>query len=120
MPKFLLTIWGDEAVMAQARPEDTQKFYQAYQDLTDEMRGAGAFAAGEGVQPSATAKTIRVRDGKTLKSDGPFAETKEQLNGFYVVESKDEDEAIAWAAKIPGAAMGSVEVRPVIEYPPEA
>jgi hypothetical protein len=117
MPKFLLTIYGDEAAAAQASPEDLQKFAQAYTDVTDEMRSSGVFSAGEGIQPSAAATTVRVRDGKTLKSDGPFAETKEQLNGFYLLDTKSEDEAIAWAAKIPGAAMGSVEVRPVMEYP---
>jgi hypothetical protein len=117
MPKYLLTIYGDEAGMAQASPEDLQKFAQAYQDVTDEMRSSGVFSAGEGIQPSATAKTVRVKDGKTVTSDGPFAETKEQMNGFYLVETKDQNEAIEWAAKIPGAAFGSVEVRPILEYP---
>ena len=117
MPKFLLTIYGDEAAQGQASPEEIQKVAQAYTDVTDEMRSSGVFAAGEGIEPTPAAKTVRVREGKTMTSDGPFAETKEQLNGFYLLETKDQDEAIAWAAKIPGAAGGSVEVRPVLTYP---
>ncbi|MGH2766551.1 MAG: YciI family protein [Actinomycetota bacterium] len=119
MAKFLLTLWEDQSTWAQASPEDMQKQYQAYQDLTDEMRSRGAFVAGEGVKPADTAKTVRVRKDKVDATDGPFAETKEQLGGFYVIEARDEDEAIEWAAKVPAAATGAIDVRPVIDYPPE-
>jgi hypothetical protein len=71
---------------------------------------------GEGLQPTSTATTVRVRDGEALTTDGPFAETREQLGGYYLLDCKDLDDAISWAAKIPGAADGSVEVRPVMDY----
>ena len=74
------------------------------------------FDGGDGLQGSATATTVRVRDGERLLTDGPFAETKEQLGGFYALECKDLDEALAWAARIPEAQFGAVEVRPVIDY----
>jgi hypothetical protein len=119
MPKFVLTIWDDQTKWAQASPEDMQKQSQAYQDLTDEMRSRGAFVAGEGVQPVATAKTVRVRGDKTEATDGPFADTKEQLAGFYLLECKDQNEAIRWGAKIPAAVTGSIDIRPIIDYPQE-
>ncbi len=120
MAKFVLTLWEDQSLWAQASDEDMQKQSQAYQDLTDELRAKGAFVAGEGVQPVNTAKTVRVRNDSVEATDGPFAETKEQLGGFYLIEAKDEDEAIQWAAKVPAAATGVIDIRPVIEYPPEA
>ena len=87
-----------------------------YFKVTEEMRGAGAFLAGEGLQPVSTATTVRVPNGERIVTDGPFAETKETLGGFYLLECKDLDEAIDWAAKIPGAKNGCVEIRPVIQY----
>jgi hypothetical protein len=119
MAKFVLTLWDDQARWAQASEADIQKLNQAYQDVTDEMRARGAFVAGEGVQPANTAKTVRVRDDQVEATDGPFVETKEQLGGFYLIEAKDEDEAIQWAAKVPAAATGAIDIRPVIDYPPE-
>ena len=89
---------------------------EAYGRLTEEMRAAGVFRAGEGLQPVTTATTVRVPNGERIVTDGPFAETKEQLAGFYVLECPDLDAAIEWAAKIPGAQSGCVEVRPVIQY----
>lgn len=88
----------------------------AYGTYTEDLNKSGKFVAGEALQPIATATTVRVRDGKTQTTDGPFAETKEQLGGFYLVEAKDLDEAIAWGARIPGAKWGSIEVRPVIDF----
>ena len=117
MAKYLLTIYGDEAAQAATPPEELEKFIQAYTDVTEEMRSSGVYEAGEGIQPSPTAKSVRVRDGKTQTTDGPFAETKEVLNGFYLLECKSEAEAVKWAAKIPGAEFGTVEVRPVLVYP---
>jgi hypothetical protein len=119
MAKFVLTLWEDQSRWAQAGPEDIQKQAQAYQDVTDEMRSKGAFLAGEGVQPVNTARSVRVRGDEVSATDGPFAEIKEQLGGFYLLECKDQDEAIQWAAKIPAAATGVVDVRPVIDYPQE-
>jgi hypothetical protein len=119
MAKFLFTLWEDQSNWDQATPEDQAKGAQAYQDVTDEMRAKNAFLSGEGVQPVATARSVRVRGEEVSATDGPFAETKEQLSGFYLLECKDEDEAIQWAAKIPAASTGVVDIRPVIEYPPE-
>jgi hypothetical protein len=119
MAKFVLTLWEDQSSWARANPEDMAKSAQAYQDVTDEMRSKGAFLAGEGVQPVNTARSVRVRGEEVSATDGPFAETKEQLAGFYLLECKDQDEAIQWAAKIPAAATGVVDVRPVIDYPQE-
>jgi hypothetical protein len=116
MAKYLLTIWVDEALAASAPPEMMEKTLQAYTDVTNEMRSTGVYESGEGTQPSATAKSVRVKDGKTVTSDGPFAETKEQLGGFYLLDVKNEGEALKWAAKVPAAEFGTIEVRPVMEY----
>ena len=80
------------------------------------LRDKGQYVSGEALQPTATATTVRVRDGKTLTTDGPFAETKEALGGFYLVEAKDLDEALALGAACPGAKWGSIEVRPVVDF----
>ena len=89
---------------------------EAYGKYTEELQAAGAMLAGEALEPTATATTVQVRSGGTLATDGPFAETEEHLGGFYMIEAKDLDEAIAWAAKIPSAAVGSIEVRPIMEF----
>jgi hypothetical protein len=90
-----------------------------YGTFTQSIIQSGHFKAGDGLQPSTTATTVRVREGKVLTTDGPFAETREQLGGYYLVEAKDLDAAIAIAARIPGARNGSVEVRPIMIYSPE-
>ena len=113
---YLLTIYIDEADFVHATPEDGMKMMAAYDAVTEELKQAGVFLGGEGLQATSTATTVRVRDGEPLLTDGPFAETREQLAGFYMVDCGDLDEAVGWAAKIPGAARGSVEVRPVIDY----
>jgi hypothetical protein len=87
-----------------------------YFAFTEKVRKAGKFIAGEALQPTATATSVRVRKSKTQSMDGPFAETKEQLGGFYILDCKDLDEAIAFAAEIPDARTGTVEIRPVIEF----
>src|SRR3954462_6910092 len=114
--RYLLTIYHDEAAMAARSPEDGAKISARYFAVAEEMRGAGVYVGGEGLEPTATATTVRVRDSERLTIDGPFAETKEQLAGFYLVDCKDLDEAIEWAAKIPGSEVGSVEVRPIMDY----
>ncbi len=114
--KYLLTIYNDESGFGEATPEQISQMMEAYGAFGKEIEEAGSHLAGEGLQPTATATTVQVRDGERLVTDGPFAETKEQLGGFYLLECKDLDEAIGWAAKIPGAQSGSVEVRPVMDY----
>jgi len=89
---------------------------QAYGSFSQELRDSGSLVAGDALEPTETATTVRVRDDETLTTDGPFAETKEQLGGYYLVEADSLDEAIGWAAKIPGARYGSVEVRPVVVF----
>lgn len=116
MPRYLALIYGDEAARTQSSPEDGMQTMKAYAVYTEEVRASGIFEAGDGLQPTTTATTVRVRDGRVLTTDGPFAETKEQLGGFYLFNCKDLDEAIEWAAKIPGATGGSIEVRPIIDY----
>ena len=114
--KYALTIYGDEAERENATPEQMQDVSQAYGAVTQEMQDNGVLVAGEGLYPTPTATTLRVREGDRQVTDGPFAETKEQLGGFYVLDVKDLDEAIEWAAKIPGAQLGSVEIRPVMVF----
>jgi hypothetical protein len=97
-------------------PERALRTTEGYEALTAELKQAGIFLGGEGLQATSTATTVRVRDGEPLLTDGPFAETREQLAGFYLLECADLDEAVRWAAKVPSAAAGSVEVRPVIDY----
>jgi hypothetical protein len=114
--KYAFTIYGDESRRESATPEQQQEMSQAYGALTQEMEQKGVLVAGDGLYPTATATTVRVRDGERDVTDGPFAETKEQLGGFYVLDVKDLDEAIEWAAKIPGSQVGSVEIRPVMVF----
>ena len=113
--KYMLTIYGDPSGYANASREDLEAELKGYEALSKELRESGAFVAGEGLQLD-TATTVTVQNGERLVTDGPFAETKEQLGGFYLLDCKDLDEAISWAAKIPGAHHGKVEVRPVMEY----
>jgi hypothetical protein len=117
MARYMALIYGNESGQATASPEEMEQMAKEYNAFTEEAREAGVFQAGEGLQPTPTATTVRVRDGKLGTTDGPFAETKEQLGGFYVFECKDLDEAIEWASRIPGAKFGSIEVRPVMDYP---
>jgi hypothetical protein len=117
--KYLLTIYADERVWGEATPEFIETSMAAYGELGTAMREAGVHVGGEGLQPSSTATSVKVRDGETLVTDGPFAETREQLGGYYLVEAKDLDEAIDFAARIPGAQQGSIEVRPIWELPAE-
>jgi hypothetical protein len=114
--RYLLTIYGDESGWNDVGPEESQAIMDAYNAFGRAARDAGVLLGGEGLQPTSTATTVRVRGDETLTTDGPFAETREQLGGYYLLECKDLDEAIGWAAKIPGARNGSVEVRPVMDY----
>jgi len=114
--QFLLLIYEAESI-AQARTDaDKQKLMADYMAFTQSIRTTGHLRAGDALQPIDTATTVRVRDGKTLMTDGPFAETREQLGGYYLIEAADLDEATAIAARIPSAVMGSIEVRPIWAY----
>ena len=114
--KYLCTIYGEESGWSDATPDQMAAVMAAYNAFGDEARAAGVMLGGEGLELTSAATTVRIRDGERVLSDGPFAETKEQLGGYYLLECRDLDEAIDWAAKIPGAATGSVEVRPVMNY----
>jgi hypothetical protein len=113
--RYLLMICGEEASMASASAEDITAMSAEYANFGTAMGERGVLQGGERLYPTTDATTVRVRNGDVLTSDGPFAETKEQVGGFYVVDCKDLDEAIEVAAKIPGARHGSIEVRPIWE-----
>jgi hypothetical protein len=117
--QYMLLIYGNEAAMKTATQADRDAMFRSYHDYTQSIIKSGNMKAGDALQPTATATTVRVRDGKTLTTDGPFAETREQLGGYYLVEAKDLDEATKLAARIPGAQVGSIEVRPVMQLPPD-
>jgi hypothetical protein len=116
--RYLLLIYAEES---DAPPPDdvAAASHQAYAAFTADIKARGLFEAGEALTPTSTATTVRVVDGDTVATDGPFAETKEALGGFYLIEARDLDEAIEVAAKIPAAKEGSIEVRPIWELPPE-
>ena len=114
--QYLLLIYRNEAEFGSMTPADYKKMSEEYGVYTQSIIQSGNFKAGDGLQPTSTATTVRVRDGKTLTTDGPFAETREQLGGYYLVEAKDIDAALEMAARIPGARTGSIEVRPVMIY----
>ena len=113
---YLLLIYQDEAAHAQWSQEQLAAEYEAYNVYSEAVAKSGAMQGGNALMPTNTATTVRVRNGKTLTIDGPFAETKEQLGGYYLMQCKDLDEAIALAAKIPAASDGSIEIRPVMEF----
>jgi hypothetical protein len=114
--RYLLLIYNEESDAAV--PDDVAAAsHAAYGAFTADIKARGLFQAGEALTPTSTATTVRVVDGETVTTDGPFAETKEALGGFYLIEARDLDEAIATAAKIPGASNGSIEVRPIWELP---
>jgi hypothetical protein len=117
--QYLLMIYTDESKLKLATQGDKDAMFKEYGAFTASIVKSGNMKAGDALQPSSTATTVRVREGKTLTTDGPYAETKEQLGGYYLVEAKDLDEAIKLAARIPGARMGAIEVRPVMQLPPD-
>src|SRR5918999_3582280 len=118
--KYLLTIYGDESGWNDVTPEQSAEIMAAYEKFGRDATEAGVMRGGEGLQPSGTATVVRVRDGETVTSDGPFAETREALGGYYLLECRDLDDALAWAAKCPGARYGTVEIRPIWEVPADA
>ena len=115
--QYLLLIYGNEADRVNATKADMETMFAQYRDFTQSIVQSGHMKAGDALQPTTTATTVRVRDGRTVTTDGPFAETKEALGGFYMIECANLDEAIEAAARIPGARYGSIEVRPIWDLP---
>jgi hypothetical protein len=114
--QYMLLIYGDQNGWETLSEEERGQMMQAYGSFTQELRDSGSMVVGDALQRTDTATTVRVRNDETLTTDGPFAETKEQLGGYYIVEAGSLDEAIEWASKIPGSRYGSVEVRPVMVF----
>ena len=112
--KYLCLIYGDEKIWATMSKDEGERIMKEYFDFTDDIKKSGHMLAGESLLPTASATTVRVRNGKLGTTDGPFAETKEQLGGYYIVECEDLDQAIEAAAACPGARHGSMEVRPIV------
>jgi hypothetical protein len=111
--QYLLLIYGNEAGMRSASKTDIEQMVAAYGAYTEAMKKAGVLAGANRLQPTASASTVRVADGKSKVLDGPYAETKEQLAGYYLIDVPDLDAALSWAARCPGASFGAIEVRPV-------
>jgi hypothetical protein len=118
--KYMLLIYDNEHAAAKIRETEQRKIFGEYMQFTEDIKASRNYLAGAQLHPIATASSVRVRDGKELVTDGPFAETHEQLGGYYLIEAKDLDEATSIAARIPSARYGTVEVRPVVERSAEA
>ncbi len=114
--KYLILINDAESIWANMPKAEADAMMGQYYKYTQELRDAKVHLAGEALQPVHTATTVRIRNGKTVHTDGPFAETKEQLGGFYLIDVPNLDEALKWAAKCPSATLGSIEVRPVQNF----
>ena len=118
--KYMLLIYHDEPSWDGVPEAERQQIYLEYRKLRADLEAGGQFVTGSQLQPISTATTVRVRDGKELVTDGPFAETHEQLGGYFLIEAKNLDEATAIAARIPSARTGTIEVRPLVETAAEA
>jgi hypothetical protein len=116
--QYLLLIYEEEKIWTTMPESERMQIYGEYRKYTDEIKASGHWKGGNPLQPTHTATTVRVRGGKVSTTDGPFAETREQLGGYYLVEAKDLDEANRLAAGIPGAKLGSIEVRPIMPIGP--
>jgi len=115
--RYILLIYSKETDWTSLPDKEKGEMYQQYVAFTESLKKSGHYVAGDGLEPTTTATTVRVRNGKTLTTDGPFAETREQLGGYYLIQAKDLDDATVVAARIPGAMMGSIEVRPIMGMP---
>lgn len=113
--KYMLLIYDDEQVWAKMSASEQGRLFGEYGAFTESIRASGHYVSGAPLQPVATATCVKLRNDKQLVTDGPFAETQEQLGGYYMVEARDLDEAIALAARIPSAKLGTIEIRPVME-----
>ena len=118
--KYMLLIYHDEHGWNELGESERQQIYGEYRKLREELQSRGQFLNGSQLQSITTATNVRVRDGKELVTDGPFAETHEQLGGYFLIEAKNLDEATAIAARIPSARTGTIEVRPLVETTAEA
>jgi hypothetical protein len=118
--QYMLLIYDDETRWPKMSDEERARIMQEYFAFTDDVRKSGALVASDPLQPTSSATTVELRDGETLTTDGPFAETKEQLGGYYLVDVESLDEALQLAAKIPSARFGKIEVRPIMQIPVEA
>lgn len=118
--RYLLLIYGDESAWGAGTEEEQAVEMKAWFDYTAWLREKGWHKGGEALEPTSTATTVRERDGKILTTDGPFSETKEQLGGYYVLQCENLDEAIQAASKIPSVGTGSIELRPIIDFPDDA
>jgi hypothetical protein len=118
--KYMLLIYDDEKGWAKLSETERQQAMGEYMQLTQQIKSGGQYVASSQLHPTSAATSVRLRNGKRLATDGPFAETREQLGGYYLIEAKDLDEAIAIAARIPSARSGTIEVRPLVERPAQA
>lgn len=115
--RYLLLIYSAEVPPEQVPPAELERVMKEYYDFTEAVTKRGVYKGGEALMPTAMATTVRIKDGKRATTDGPFAETKEALGGYYLLEVKDLNEAIEIAAMCPGAKYGSIELRPIMEFP---
>jgi len=118
--KYMLLIYDEEQVWAKLPEAERKQIYAEYGQFSQQVKSTGQYVTGAQLQPIAAATSVRVRNGKRLLTDGPFAETREQLGGYYLVEAKNLDEAISLAERIPSARFGTIEVRPLVEVPAAA
>ena len=116
MAQYMLLIYDDPSVWQSMGEDERNAVMGEYFAYTNELREAGAYVSGDALQPTTTATSVRLRDGERLTTDGPFAETKETLGGYYLVDVESDEEAQDWAAKIPSARFGTIEVRPVVVF----
>jgi hypothetical protein len=112
--QYLILIYENEAEFGAMAPEERKKIFGEYMEFSKSIVASGHYKGGNALQPTSTATTVRIRGGKQLVTDGPFAETREQLGGYYLIEAKDLDEARAIAARVPAVRAGSIEVRPIL------
>jgi hypothetical protein len=112
--QYMLLIYDAEEALSKMSPEENRRFFEEYMTFTEEIRASGHLRGGDALQSIRTATTVRTREGKTATTDGPFAETREQLGGYYLIEAKDLDEALKIAARVPSARTGSIEIRPLV------
>jgi len=113
--KYILLIYHDEQAWNRRTEAERQQIYREYRELIQQLKSSGQYLAGDQLQPTTTASSVRVRDGKQMVTDGPFAETREQIGGFFMIDAKDLEEANRIAGRIPSARTGAIEVRPVVE-----
>ena len=112
--QYLLLIYDDETTWAEMPEAERNGYFQEYMKYTSDLQQAGVLVGADQLQPTSTATVVRVRDGEQIVTDGPFAETKEALGGYYLIDVDSIDEALEWAAKIPSARYGTIEVRPIV------